>query len=887
MIRLTANDTIISLEIPLGDPLHELVKSTVPGAYWNGKQTHWEFPPTSRVARHLREVLRGTKGRAVIDPDSGKRMTSLADDAPSDDLVLENGLPVLRIEFHPDYQAFARRFRGQLQDDGSWVFEENMAPELINYIQGSNLDIKVSRGVTQLAGKSFAPPKGYDGTLLSLHSIPVSVLGAAQRKTQAEARSKSKKKPKQAFLDRLSIMGINTLFDLINCMPVRYIDRSQPSRIADMELGQQATLIGKIISMDSYNPAKRMTRITVQDEEGKNLSVAFFNQRYINYSYRTGDNVILHGKWGSWTNRKGQTFKQLDSPTIDHLDSTRGARKVIPIYPQSEKLTITTWDILSLTDELLTRLSSATVAETLPAELIKKYGLIGKAEALKAIHSPGDMEEARQARRRMVYEELLGLQVFIQSKKSAVELSPGIAQEPVVGGLVEQFVTSLPYSFTGAQKRAQEAVLSDMGKPTPMHRLLQGDVGSGKSNLATVAVLNSVDSGHQAALMAPTEILAEQLYRGLTSDLEKVAAVSPRTGEELNIEFLGGKTTKKNKERITASLAAGEIDIVVGTHSLISKGVEFADLGVAVIDEQHRFGTEQRTVLRNARNDGLMPDMLVMTATPIPRTGAMVTYGDLDITIIDELPPGRVPIHTTWVKESGPELVQSITSYVWEDIVTEVQNGRQAYVVASLVEDNEKLAAQSTEDAFHALQAGALSGLRLGMVHGRQARKEREATMDAFAAGEIDVLVSTTVIEVGVNVPNSTVMVVLDAGKFGIAQLHQIRGRVGRSSLPSRCYLVSDTHTPDGVARLEALVESTDGFYLAEKDLEIRGEGALFGQRQSGESDLRVASLKDMGALTAARTDAEQIVSADPSLSNLPLLRDEVNSLFRDKHIQS
>lgn len=893
-MRLAANDDQIILELPAGHPLHDSIRETVPGALWNSKTPRWEFPATRRVAQHLRELLRGRSRDLSLDPASARKLASLADSAPQYDLVLEQGLPVLRIEFHVEYQNFAKRHNGQRQDDQSWVFDESSAPELIADINARSLDIQISPEVARLAGSAFDAPAGYDGTLLSLSHIPISVLSAAQKKQKSSLVPKkpkrgAKKPPKQpkSFLDRLSDLGLVSLFDLINYMPLRYIDRSTPSRIADMEIGQEATLIATITSMTPYNPHKRHTKLTIQDEDGKTMHVSFFNQRYINHAYHVGDKVILHGKCTTWTNRRGQTFKQLDSPSIDRLDSRRGSRKVIPIYPQSEKAGITTWDILMLTDELLTRISSIPLMESLPAELRKKYGIVERDVAFHSIHLPANLEEAHQAKRRLVYEELLSLQLFIQSRKRATEKMPGISHSASESSLVTDYINSLPYALTGAQARAKQEILDDMAKPVPMHRLLQGDVGSGKSSIAALTVLNSVSSGYQAALMAPTEILAEQLYNGLASDLEKMNAISPRTGEPLRVEFLGGKTTKKNKEIITQALAQGEIDIVVGTHALISQGVEFANLGVAVIDEQHRFGTKQRTTLRAARPDGKVPDMLVMTATPIPRTGAMVTYGDLDITILDELPPGRVPIDTFWIKESGADLVKKQNSPVWDDIRREVKSGRQAYVVASLVEDNEKLAAQSTEDALQALQSGALFDLTLGMVHGRMPRKEREATMASFANGDIDVLVSTTVIEVGVNVPNATVMVILDAGKFGIAQLHQIRGRVGRSSYASRCYLVSDTHTDDGVARLDALVQSTDGFFLAERDLEIRGEGALFGQRQSGESDLRIASLRNMGALTAAKADAESLISSDPDLTHYPILRDEAARFFSDKEIQS
>lgn len=405
------------------------------------------------------------------------------------------------------------------------------------------------------------------------------------------------------------------------------------------------------------------------------------------------------------------------------------------------------------------------------------------------------------------------------------------------------------------------------------------------TTIANIAVLNSVESGHQAALMAPTEILAEQLYKGLAELAEDPEFISPRSGKPLNVVFLGTKLTAKNKKLTQEAIASGVVDIAVGTHALLSEHVSFPDLGMVVIDEQHRFGTAQRSHLRQARADGKTPDLLAMTATPIPRAAAMVLFGDLDITILNELPPGRIPIHTEWIEFPAQEAVESNSLRVWEHIRSEVSAGRQAYVVASLVEDNENLAAQSVDDAYHKLSDSVFPELRIGMVHGKLKKTDKEAVMKSFSKGDIDILVSTTVIEVGVNVPNSTVMVVLDPGRFGIAQLHQIRGRVGRSNLPSTCYLLGETNTPEGRDRLTALVESTDGFYLAEKDLEIRKEGTLFGSKQSGDSDLYIARLdKHSDILAKAREDANASIEKS-SISFA--LQDEIRAFYEGKEIAS
>ncbi len=411
-----------------------------------------------------------------------------------------------------------------------------------------------------------------------------------------------------------------------------------------------------------------------------------------------------------------------------------------------------------------------------------------------------------------------------------------------------------------------------------MHLLLQGDVGSGKTVVAVTALLTAVAGGYQGALMAPTEVLAEQhalgvraLLAGTTVPSEEGTLFAER---ELRVELLTGRATAKERREISAGLASGAVDIVIGTHALITEAVEFNRLGVAVIDEQHRFGVEQRAALRGKGDD---PDVLVMTATPIPRTAAMTVYGDLDVAVLDELPPGRTPIVTTWARGEMEE------AGAWAAVREEVAAGRQAYVVCPLIEGSEKIQAASAIETYEELAAGHLHGLRLALMHGQVAAKEREATMAAFRAGEIDVLVATTVIEVGVDVPNATVMVIVNADRFGLAQLHQLRGRVGRGADASRCFLLGEATTPDGEERLGAMVQTTDGFALAEVDLEIRGEGTVMGTRQKGRNDLKLASLRrDLNLVVAAREVAFEMVDRDRGLEDHPLLRDEVRLLIDD-----
>jgi ATP-dependent DNA helicase RecG len=442
-------------------------------------------------------------------------------------------------------------------------------------------------------------------------------------------------------------------------------------------------------------------------------------------------------------------------------------------------------------------------------------------------------------------------------------------------------MNALPFPLTGAQTRTIAEIYKDLASGTPMHRLLQGDVGSGKTLVAVATMLAAVQGGHQAAIMAPTEVLADQHALGIRALLASLT-VSDETNlfgdRTLRIELLTNKVTGEQRRNILAGIADGSVDIAIGTHALIQDSVNFKSLGVVVVDEQHRFGVEQRSRLRDKAQEsvhGLVPDVLVMTATPIPRTAAMTVYGDLDVSVLDELPPGRTPISTSWVH--APIEIESM----WADVRSRLDAGEQAYVVCPLIEESEKLEVASAQETYDQLSAQDLAGYTIGLLHGRMSSADKEAVMNSFRSGATQVLVATTVIEVGVDVPNATCMVVLDANRFGIAQLHQLRGRVGRGKLLSQCYLM--TQNGESSPRIEALVSSTDGFVLAEEDLKLRGEGTIMSVNQKGQSDLTLASLqRDLELIQWARDAAVGIIQADPMLSDLPLLRDELDLLFSD-----
>ena len=666
--------------------------------------------------------------------------------------------------------------------------------------------------------------------------------------------------------------GISDVLELLMTYPRRWVDRTNQQRVADAALGEEVLLVVEVRGVEERQMRNRRKMVNVRVGDGTGtLRITFFNQPWRARQLTVGLVVAIHGKVEDYRG----SF-QMTNPVVDLIGDRTG--RIVPIYPQSEKVRITTWELAALVDQALRRCESRGLADPLSVADQERLGLIGRFEALKSIHGPDSMADATAARRRLAFDELLRVQVELVRRKRELErTSQGI--EHVVGGeLVERFVGALPFPLTEAQRRAIDEIDTDMASPQPMHRLLQGDVGAGKTIVAVAALLNAVSGGHQGALMAPTEVLAEQHGSGVKALLDGLVVVDGDNlfGERpLRVELLTNRVTGQDRREVLAGLADGSVDIVIGTHALIQEGVEFGSLGAVVVDEQHRFGVEQRAALR-AKSDGVVPDLLVMTATPIPRTAAMTVYGDLEVSALDELPPGRTPIATHWA--AGP----LSEANVWASVRDEVETGRQAYVVCPLIEESENLEVASAEETFEQLAAGELSNVRVGLLHGRMSSAEKEATMEAFRARELDVLVATTVIEVGVDVPNATVMVVLDADRFGIAQLHQLRGRVGRGEHASTCWLM--TTSEDANPRIEALVASTDGFELAEIDLELRGEGTLMSSAQKGRSDLRLASLRrDRELIEQAREVAFRIIDDDPELAQSNVLRSEITLLLSER----
>ena len=690
-------------------------------------------------------------------------------------------------------------------------------------------------------------------------------------------------------LASLAEMEIDSLLDLLTHYPRRYVDRTREARIVDLTEGEEALVLGRVASVSSRRVRGGRTIVVaeVRDTSGS-LRCTFFNQPWRKQQLEKigpGDAGLEVAMFGRIEVFRGH--RQMTNPVVDIVGGSGGRTgRIVAIYPQSEKARLTSSELGQWTAQVLRRSRDRGIDDPVPPEVLARHHLIGRQAAFEGIHEPASMADAVAARHRLVFDELFRLQVaLVRAKREIEAASTGILH--VVGddageapGLVRRYLDGLPYELTGAQRRAIEEIRHDLAGPVPMHRLLQGDVGSGKTVVAVVAMLTAVQGGHQGALMAPTEVLAEQHAAGVRAQIGGVTVTDggdTLLGERpLGIALLTNRTPAAERRRIIAGLADGSVHIVVGTHALIQDAVEFSSLGVVVIDEQHRFGVEQRAALRSENADGTVPDVLVMTATPIPRTAAMTVYGDLDTTVLDEMPAGRVPVSTSWAHSDEAE------SEAWDLVRAEVTRGRRAYVVCPLIEDSPKLEVSSAEETWRRLSDGDLAGLRVGLLHGRMKALEKQEVMEEFRTGALDVLVATTVIEVGVDVPEATVMVVLDADRFGIAQLHQLRGRVGRSDLPSWCVLVAHgVMTPDAEQRLRAMVRTTDGFELAEVDLDLRGEGAVLGDRQKGVSDLSLASLRhDREWVAIAREEALALVGDGAGLGRHPGLVEELDALL-------
>lgn len=649
--------------------------------------------------------------------------------------------------------------------------------------------------------------------------------------------------PRQA--KRLERLGISVIRDMLYSFPRRHDDYSQLKPINRLDYGEEVTIIAQV-----WDAGVRQTRgggsifkATLSDGTGS-IEATWFNQPFLADKIKAGQQIVLSGRVDEYLGRLC-----FNSPEWELLEENLlHTARLVPVYPLTS----------GVSGKWLRRLMKRTVdywskrlPDHLPESVRDENGLLDLESAIVQIHFPDDKDMLGRARHRLAFDELFVLQIGLLQQRHKWRSEPGrpLAIDEEV---LRDFVGALPFDLTVAQQKVLREIISDLRSDQPMNRLLQGDVGSGKTVVAAAAMALTVAAGAQAALMAPTEILAEQHHQTISRLLEQMP------GSKLTVALLTGGITGPERERIYSGLSEGSIDIVVGTHALIQEGVQFKELVLAVVDEQHRFGVRQRASLRQK---GYNPHLLVMSATPIPRSLELTVWGHLDVSIVDEMPPGRKPVTTRVIPPTERERAYSF-------VHSQVEKGRQAFIICPLVEESDRVEAKAAVEEHRRLQQHYFPDLRLGLLHGRLKSAEKETTMASFARGELDILVATSVVEVGIDVPNTTVILIEGADRFGMAQLHQFRGRVGRGEHPSYCLLVSDSSAPEAQERLQAVEATADGFALAQKDLEMRGPGEFLGTRQSGFPDLRLANVTDLRLVEAAREAARRFFETDPELGN-------------------
>ena len=845
-----------------GEPLREWIKN-LPAAAWNESTRRWTvrdfgardvawllahagFPPAIGFDGEPADLSQFTGAIAVAETVDG-HMTAAVHPRLGGQALIRSRIPAT---------AMWRK------SDCAWVTMPYAVATVDGPVGWCAVDDRLVAWVAANPEQTFAmlPQLPSGDSLAGLMSTPVSDVMCVTPQTA----------------DAMRKVGTETVFDLVTTIPRRYIDLSRRTIVA-ATVGEQTSVTGVVASLTTPSFAERqagrtMTRARIVDDNGAAVFVRWFRTRGLASRIPEGSRVVIAGKLETFVGRNGRPGFSMTNPIVEPVVATTAT--MIGVYPASELNDVSTWTVAGAAREAVHRITG--LADPVPAWCTSERGMPSRADAFRMIHDPASAAEATAGRKRIAYDELLRLQLVVRAARADTRAQPGIVHE-ATGSITGAFLSRLPYRLTGAQQRVAVEISDDMAAARPMSRLVQGDVGSGKTANSILAMLTAVESGHQAAMMVPNEILAVQHFDDVTASVEGL--VRP-DGKPVSVALATGKVTGKDRKTMLAGLADGSVDIVVGTHALIEPKVVFASLSLVVIDEQHRFGVEQRSALRGKGAGGVLPDMLYTTATPVPRTVAMTAFGDLDQSTIDEMPPGRSPVTTVHIP-GGEDIIDEAAADPWSAIRNAVSQGRQAFVVTPLATSVTR-EASGAHDVAARLGAGPLAGLRIGVVTGKDTSQDRHAAMSAFAAGGLDVLVATTVVEVGVNVPNATVMVVLGGERFGLAQLHQLRGRVGRGVHPGRCLIVAQPKTVIAKERMAAITTVTDGFALADLDYRLRGGGDLAGASQSGRAkSLRVASLTgDADMLALAIMDAARIIDADPTLAEHSDLRDEITLLI-------
>lgn len=712
---------------------------------------------------------------------------------------------------------------------------------LVDSMDSTLPKVAIPRSIRALISE---PIPGFDGSLDSLKNIPISELNVVKANVVPYKAAKNSK-PK-SLAQRMEEFGIATLYDLLFWLPKRYIDKSNPQPLRSLLPDETAVITGTIAS-SSVVGGVGGTNFTIDIPGSTPLRVTFWRQNYLKKKFKVGQEVLITGKLGFY-----KDTPQLNGTSIEGAEEA-ALLPIVPVYKQSESRGITTTFLVSAMRELFSRIELIELPEYLKGD-----GRIDYYQALKELHLPSSLKKHRDVINSLAYYEMVTMQLIIQEQKEVSRSRPGIPQPKTSLNLQEEALKHLPFNLTRDQQKAVDEMNAKLADVIPSTSLLLADVGSGKTLVSQMACLRAVEAGYQAVLMGPTDVLSRQLH----ATFERLVAPmnnNPKT--QVRIAYIGSGMKVAEKKKVLAAVKAGEVDVLVGTQSVIS-AVEYSNLGFVAVDEQQKFGAEQRSRLMNSRSDGRIPDIMMQTATPVPRSTAQVFYGDVDMIMLKDKPPGRLPIQTEWIQVDPFDIMNYLQDPLWEDVQHEASLGNQTFVITPLVKDQPLLDAASVEKTYETLKSKTLKNLRVGVVHGKMKKDEQQEVMQSFRDKKFDVLVASTVVEVGVDITDATRVIVMSAERLGSSSLHQIRGRVGRNSKQSKCYLVSSSESENSVRRLQSLVDFSDGFDVAQADLENRGEGTMFGENQSGAAEAIFASVTRHGQWTArAQQEARDILA--------------------------